>query len=161
MTHSVDYQPGESNTSLFGGNSNWRGPIWMPVNFLLVRALRRFHHYYGDDFKVECPTGSGKMMNLLEVSNEVASRIANIFKRDAQGRRPVYGTSEKFQSDPHWRDHIRFHEYFHGDSGAGVGASQQCGWTALVAKLIADISETRQQSVKPIPAKRIAVLARS
>jgi hypothetical protein len=157
MTHSVDYQPGESNTSLFGGNSNWRGPIWMPVNFLLVRALRRFHHYYGNDLQVECPTGSGKMMNLQEVSEEVASRIASIFRRDARGRRAVYGTSDKFQSDPYWRDYLRFHEYFHGDSGAGVGAAQQSGWTALVAKLIADISETRRQSVKPIRAKRIAV----
>jgi glycogen debranching enzyme len=157
MTHSVDYQPGESNTSLFGGNSNWRGPIWMPVNYLLVRALRRFHDYYGDEFQVECPTGSGRFMNLMQVSMEVATRIANIFRRDGHGRRPVYAGSEKFQNDPHWRDHLRFHEYFHGDTGAGVGAAQQCGWTALVAKLIADISIGKQQSLKPIKAKRIAV----
>ena len=132
----VDYLPAESNTGMFGGNSNWRGPIWMPVNALIIRSLLNFHLYYGDNFKIECPTGSGKMMNLFEVSKEIADRLAGIFARDAHGRRPVYGGTEKFQSDPHWRDHILFYEYFHGDNGAGLGASHQTGWTGLVAKMI-------------------------
>jgi hypothetical protein len=132
----VDYLPGESNTGMFGGNSNWRGPVWMPVNVLLIRALQNFYMYYGDNFKIECPTGSGKMMNLFEVSKEIADRLITTFTRDAQGRRPVYGGLEKFQTDPHWRDCILFHEYFHGDNGAGLGASHQTGWTGLVAKLI-------------------------
>ncbi len=132
----VDYLPAESNTGMFGGNSNWRGPVWMPVNALIIRALLNFYLYYGDNFKIECPTGSGKMMNLFEVSKEIADRLTRIFTRDADGRRPVNGGSEKFQSDPHWRDHILFYEYFHGDNGAGLGASHQTGWTGLVAKLI-------------------------
>ena len=132
----VDYLPAESNTGMFGGNSNWRGPVWMPVNVLIIRALLNFYLYYGDNFKIECPTGSGKLMNLFEVSKEIADRLCRIFLRDEHGRRPVYGGSEKFQSDPHWRDHILFHEYFHGDNGAGLGASHQTGWTGLVAKLI-------------------------
>jgi Glycosyl hydrolase family 63 C-terminal domain len=132
----VDYLPAESNTGMFGGNSNWRGPIWMPVNALIIRALQNFYLYYGDNFKVECPTGSGKMMNLFEVSKEIADRLARIFIRDEHGWRPVYGGTEKFQSDPHWRDHILFYEYFHGDNGAGLGASHQTGWTGLVAKAI-------------------------
>ena len=132
----VDYLPAESNTGMFGGNSNWRGPIWMPVNALIIRALLQFYMYYGDNFKIECPTGSGKLMNLFEVSEEIADRIARIFSRDEHGRRPVYGGTEKFQSDPYWRDHILFYEYFHGDNGAGLGASHQTGWTGMVAKLI-------------------------
>ena len=132
----VDYLPAESNTGMFGGNSNWRGPVWMPVNALIIRALLNFYLYYGDNFKIECPTGSGKMMNLFEVSKEIADRLSRIFTRNERGRRPVYGGSEKFQSDPHWRDHILFYEYFHGDSGAGLGASHQTGWTGLVAKTI-------------------------
>jgi hypothetical protein len=132
----VDYLPAESNTGMFGGNSNWRGPIWMPVNAMIIRALQNFYLYYGDNFKIECPTGSGKMMNLFEVSKEIADRLTNMFLRDNQGRRPVYGGTEKFQSDPHWRDHILFYEYFHGDNGAGLGASHQTGWTGLVAKII-------------------------
>ena len=138
--HSVSYEPGESSTGLFGGNSNWRGPIWMPVNYLLIEALRRFHNFYGDSFVVECPTGSGHLMNLAQVADEIARRLVNIFRRDGQGRRPVHGALEKFQNDPHWRDLILFYEYFHGDSGAGVGASHQTGWTALVAKMIAELS---------------------
>jgi hypothetical protein len=134
--HRVDYLPAESNTGMFGGNSNWRGPIWMPVNALIIRALLNFYLYYGDNFKIECPTGSGKMMNLFEVSKEIADRLISTFTRDARGRRPVYGGTEKFQSDPHWRDLILFYEYFHGDNGAGLGASHQTGWTGLVAKLI-------------------------
>ncbi len=132
----VDYLPAESNTGMFGGNSNWRGPIWMPVNALIIRALLNFYLYYGDNFKIECPTGSGKMMNLFEVSKEISDRLTRIFTRDEHGRRPVYGGTEKFQSDPHWRDHILFYEYFHGDNGAGLGASHQTGWTGLVAKTI-------------------------
>jgi hypothetical protein len=130
----VDYLPAESNTGMFGGNSNWRGPVWMPVNALIIRALQNFYLYYGENFKIECPTGSGKMMNLFEVSKEIADRLNRIFLRDARRRRPVYGGSEKFQTDPHWRDHILFYEYFHGDTGAGLGASHQTGWTGLVAK---------------------------
>jgi len=132
----VDYLPAESNTGMFGGNSNWRGPVWMPVNILIIRALMNFYLYYGDNFKIECPTGSGKMMNLFEVSKEISDRLTSIFLRDKHGRRPVYGGTEKFQTDPHWRDHILFYEYFHGDNGAGLGASHQTGWTGLVAKLI-------------------------
>jgi hypothetical protein len=132
----VDYLPAESNTGMFGGNSNWRGPIWMPVNVLIIRALQLFYLYYGDNFKVEFPTGSGNMMNLFGVSKEISNRLTRIFTRDEKGLRPVYGGSEKFQSDPHWRDYILFYEYFHGDNGAGLGASHQTGWTGLVAKLI-------------------------
>ncbi len=134
--HRVDYEPAESSTGLFGGNSNWRGPIWFPVNFLLIESLQKFHHYYGADFKVEFPTGSGQMMTLWEVAGELSRRLTRIFLRGADGRRPVYEGLEKFQNDPHWRDYIQFHEYFHGDNGAGVGASHQTGWTGLVAKLI-------------------------
>ncbi|MEI8013358.1 MAG: glucosidase [Nitrospira sp.] len=132
----VDYLPAESNTGMFGGNSNWRGPIWMPVNAMIIRALQNFYLYYGDNFKIECPTGSGNMMNLFEVSKEIADRLSRIFLRDEQGKRPVYGGTEKFQSDPHWRNHLLFYEYFHGDNGAGLGASHQTGWTGLVAKSI-------------------------
>ena len=132
----VQYLPAESNTGMFGGNSNWRGPIWMPVNALIIRALLHFHLYYGDEFKVECPTGSGKFMNLFEVSREIAERLAAIFECDAKERRPVYGGSTKFQTDPHWRDLLLFYEYFHGDNGAGLGASHQTGWTGLVGTLI-------------------------
>ena len=126
----------ESSTGLFGGNSNWRGPIWFPVNFLLIESLQKFHYYLGDGFKVECPTGSGKMMTLWEVAGEISRRLTQIFLRDADQRRAVFGGTEKFQNDPHWRDLIPFHEYFHGDNGAGIGASHQTGWTGLVAKLI-------------------------
>ncbi|HVP28489.1 MAG TPA: glucosidase [Myxococcota bacterium] len=132
----VDYLPGESNTGMFGGNSNWRGPIWMPVNAMIIRALLNFYVYYGDDFKIECPTGSGKMMNLFEVAKEISDRLAGIFLPSARGWRPVYGGTERFQTDPHWRDNILFYEYFHADSGAGLGASHQTGWTGVVAKLI-------------------------
>jgi hypothetical protein len=132
----VDYLPAESNTGMFGGNSNWRGPVWMPVNAMLIRALLNFYEYYGDSFKIDCPTGSGRLMNLFEVAKEISDRLTRIFLRDAQDRRPVYGGTEKFQSDPHWRDLILFYEYFHGDNGAGLGASHQTGWTGLVAKAI-------------------------
>ena len=132
----VAYLPAESDSGMFGGNSNWRGPIWMPVNALIIRALLHYFSYYGDNFKIECPTGSGKLMNLFEVAREIANRLTNIFLRDANGRRPVYGGTEKFQSDPRWRDHLLFYEYFHGDNGAGIGASHQTGWTGCVATMI-------------------------
>jgi len=132
----VDYLPAESNTGLFGGNSNWRGPIWFPVNILLIRMLLVTYQYYGNDFLVECPTGSGKQMNLFEVAREISNRLTRIFLRDGSGRRPVYGGTRKFQEDPHWKDHLLFFEYFHGDNGAGLGASHQTGWTGLVANLI-------------------------
>ncbi|HEY2462639.1 MAG TPA: hypothetical protein VGI32_01150 [Steroidobacteraceae bacterium] len=132
----VPYTPAESDNGIFGGNSNWRGPVWMPVNVMLIRALLNYYLYYGDKFKIECPTRSGKMMNLFEVSKEIADRLARIFLRNEEGRRPVYGGTEKFQSDPHWRDCILFYEYFHGDNGRGLGASHQTGWTGLVARTI-------------------------
>jgi len=132
----VTYQPGESDTGLFGGNSNWRGPIWFPVNFLIIESLQKFHHYYGDDFKVECPTGSGKYATILEVANELSRRLTRLFLRDENGKRPVFGDNDKFQNDPHFRDYILFHEYFHGDNGRGIGASHQTGWTGVVAKLL-------------------------
>jgi hypothetical protein len=134
--YSVDYEPAESSTGLFGGNSNWRGPVWFPVNFLIIESLQKFHHYLGEDFKVECPTGSGRMMTLWKVAAEISRRLSRIFLKDESGRRPVYGSIEKFQTDQNWRDHLLFHEYFHGDNGAGLGASHQTGWTGLVAKLL-------------------------
>jgi Glycosyl hydrolase family 63 C-terminal domain len=133
---SVEYLPAESNTGMFGGNSNWRGPIWIPVNALILRALYQFYQFYGDDFKIECPTGSGKMMTLYEVAMEINSRLSKIFLRDEKGRRAVYGGTEKFQNDPYWKDLILFHEYFHGENGAGLGASHQTGWTGVVAYLM-------------------------
>ena len=132
----VSYLPAESDTGMFGGNSNWRGPVWMPVNALLIRALMSFYLYYGDSFKIECPTGSGRLMNLFEIAREIANRLTRIFLRDESGRRPVYGGTEKFQADPNWKDYVLFYEYFHGDNGAGLGAGHQTGWTGLVAKLI-------------------------
>ncbi len=132
----VDYLPAESNTGMFGGNSNWRGPIWMPVNALIIKALLQFYLYYGDNFKIDCPTGSGNLMNLFEVAREIGHRLGRIFLRDEEGRRPVYGGTEKFQTDPHWRENIMFYEYFHGDNGAGLGASHQTGWTGIVAKIL-------------------------
>jgi hypothetical protein len=134
--YKVEYLPAESDTEMFGGNSNWRGPIWVPINVLIIRALLGFYLYYGDNFKVECPTGSGRIMNLFEVSKEIANRLISIFLPDEKGHRPVYGGTHKFQNDPHWKEHILFYEYFHGDNGAGLGASHQTGWTGLVGKLI-------------------------
>ena len=133
---SVSYQPAESLSGLFGGNSNWRGPIWFPVNYLIIESLQKFHHYYGDDFTVECPTGSGQMRTIAEVADELSARLGRLFLRDADGRRPVFGPDEKLQRDPHFRDYLLFYEYFHGDNGRGVGASHQTGWTGLVAKLL-------------------------
>ena len=141
MEYRVDYEPAESTTGLFGGNSNWRGPIWFPVNFLLIEALQKFHFFFGDRYKVECPTGSGQIFDLWDVAGQISHRLTRIFLRDKDGRRPVFGGTEKFQTDPYWRDLIPFHEYFHGDNGAGIGASHQTGWTALVAKLIQQYGE--------------------
>jgi hypothetical protein len=143
----VDYLPAESNTGLFGGNSNWRGPIWMPVNGLIIRALLNLYAYYGDEFKVECPTGSGNEMTLYEVAMDLIHRLRSIFERDAAGRRAVYGGTEKFQNDPYWRDHILFYEYFHGDDGAGLGASHQTGWTGTIARLIQMSGYLRSESL--------------
>jgi len=140
-TYSVHYEPAESTSPMFGGNSNWRGPVWFPVNYLLIESLQKFHHYLGDDFKVECPTGSGNWLTLWEVASELSQRLMQIFLPDARGKRPVYGDTNIFHQDPNWRDYILFYEYFHGDNGAGLGASHQTGWTGLVAKLIQQQSE--------------------
>jgi hypothetical protein len=136
QAYTVNYAPGDSDSGMFGGNSNWRGPIWMPMNMMLIRALLHLYLFYGDSFKVECPTGSGCQMHLFDVAREISRRLVGAFLRDSQGRRPVYGPWEKFQTDPHWRDHLLFPEYFHGDTGIAVGASHQTGWTGLVAMLI-------------------------
>jgi hypothetical protein len=133
---SVNYQPAEAESGLFGGNSNWRGPVWFPVNYLLVSALYRFADFYGDELKVECPTGSGRELRLDEVADELTRRLVGLFRQDGQGGRVFHGDSDKLRSDPHFRDHILFYEYFHGDSGRGLGASHQTGWTGLVAKLL-------------------------
>jgi len=151
VEHRVDYEPAESETGLFGGNSNWRGPVWFPVNFLIIESLQKYHQYFThdcdrDDFEVECPTGSGKMMNLWEVSQELSRRLIKLFLRGEDGRRPAYGGVEKFQRDQHWRDQILFFEYFHGDNGAGLGASHQTGWTGLVAKLIQQVYAGRREA---------------
>ena len=143
----VSYLPAESDSGMFGGNSNWRGPIWMPVNALIIRALLQYYAYYGNDFTVECPTGSGRQMNLYQVAEEISRRLANIFLRDKDGRRPVYGGSKKFQEDPHWRDYLLFYEYFHGDNGAGLGASHQTGWTGIVARTMHLFQTTTAEQV--------------
>jgi hypothetical protein len=135
-TLSVKYVPGDSDSWLFGGNSNWRGPIWFPVNYLLIESLQKFHHYYGEDFKVEHPTGTGLMRTLEEIADDLSTRLTRLFLRDDQGRRPIHGDHDRLQTDPHFRDHLLFHEFFHGDTGLGLGANHQTGWTALVAKLL-------------------------
>jgi hypothetical protein len=145
--YEVQYLPAESNNGMFGGNSNWRGPIWMPVNGLLIRGLIVMYTFYGDDFKVECPTGSGNYLTLFEVAKELSRRLSSIFLRDATGKRPVYGGTRKFQEDPHWRDYILFHEYFHGDNGAGLGASHQTGWTGIIARLLDMFARLRPEQV--------------
>jgi hypothetical protein len=141
---SVRYQPGESDSYLFGGNSNWRGPVWFPVNYLIIESLQRFHHYYGDDFKVEHPTGSGNMLTLREIASELSQRLIKMFKTNAEGKRPMYGDTELFQTNPEFKNHLLFYEYFDGDSGRGLGANHQTGWTGLVAKLIQPI-QTRKK----------------
>jgi hypothetical protein len=144
----VKYAPGESHTGVFGGNSNWRGPIWMPVNYLIVESLRRFYDYYGDEFKVECPTGSGRMMTLWEVAEEIARRLMRLCLRDKNERRPVFGNNSKLQTDPNFRDNVLFYEYFHGDDGHGLGASHQTGWTGLLANLMYEHGSPRSPLVK-------------
>jgi hypothetical protein len=139
--YTVAYEPAESRTGMFGGNSNWRGPIWFPVNYLLIESLQKFHHYHGDSLEVECPVGSGRMMNLGQVAAALSQRLSRLFLRDAGGSRPIYGRVEKLQNDPHFRDLVLFHEYFHGDTGYGLGANHQTGWTALVAKLLQQSGE--------------------
>lgn len=132
----VDYEPAESRSGTFGGNSNWRGPIWFPMNFLIIEALQRFHYYFGDELQIEFPTGSGRKLTLWQIAAELSRSLSSIFLRDASGCRPVYGSSERLQCDPYWRDLVCFFEYFHGETGAGLGAAHQTGWTALVAKLL-------------------------
>ncbi len=149
VEYCVDYVPGESNSGLFGGNSNWRGPIWFPVNYLLIEALERYHHFYGDALRVECPTGSGRMMNLQEVAGELNRRLAQLFLPDATGRRPCLGRDRRFADSPHWRDLVLFHEYFHPETGEGLGASHQTGWTALVARCLRDLGVRETAQVRP------------
>ena len=159
MEYRVDYEPGESSTGLFGGNSNWRGPIWFPVNYLLIESLQKFHHYLGDDFKVECPTGSGQYMTLWEVSQELSRRLTRIFLEDGRRTRPVHGSQAQYRDDPHWRDLVLFYEYFHGDDGSGVGASHQTGWTGLVAKLLQQSGEPEGPIEVSEPDESLAVPA--
>jgi hypothetical protein len=164
MEYRVAYEPGESSSMLFGGNSNWRGPVWYPMNYLLIESLQKFHYYLGDDFKVEFPTGSGRMLTLWEVAAELSRRLTGIFLRDEDGRRPVYGDLEKLQSDPHWRDLLLFYEYFHGDHGTGLGASHQTGWTGLVSKLLQQSGESpkrrRQKRTQSEPMASVPAMAR-
>jgi hypothetical protein len=158
--YEVQYLPAESNTGMFGGNSNWRGPVWMPVNGLIMRGLLQMYPFYGPEFKVECPTGSGKYMTLFEVAKEINRRLTSIFLRDANGKRPVYGGTKKFQEDPHWRDYILFYEYFHGDNGAGLGASHQTGWTGLIARSLDLFARLKPEDAMQAPANTMAELTR-
>jgi hypothetical protein len=143
----VPYLPGESDTGMFGGNSNWRGPIWMPVNALIIRALLQYYAYYGNAFQVECPTGSGKKMNLYQVAENISQRLTSIFLKEKNDQRPVNGGEKKFQEDPHWRDLIQFYEYFHGDNGAGLGANHQTGWTGVIARAMHLFATTSAEQV--------------
>jgi len=158
--YKVQYLPAESNTGMFGGNSNWRGPIWMPVNGLIIRGLLQMYPFYGPDFKVQCPTGSGRYLNLFEVAKEISRRLSSIFLRDASGRRPVYGGTKKFQEDPHWRDYILFYEYFHGENGAGLGASHQTGWTGLIARGLDLFARLKPEEALKESTKAIARMTR-
>ncbi len=155
-TYKVQYEPAESTTGMFGGNSNWRGPVWFPVNVLIIRALLQHYQYYGDGFTIECPTGSGNQMTLFEVAKEISRRLASTFLTDESGRRPVYGGTEKFQTDEHWRDLVLFYEYFHGDNGAGLGASHQTGWTGVVARLIQLFGELDAEAMLRIGGRPLA-----
>ena len=158
--YKVQYLPAESNTGMIGGNSNWPGPIWFPVNGLIIRGLLNMYPFYGNDFKVECPTGSGNYMNLYEVAKEIGRRTTSTFLRDANGRRPVYGGTKKFQEDPYWRDYILFCEYFHGDNGAGLGASHQTGWTGLAARSLDLFARVTAEDVLRAPKKIVADMTR-
>ena len=140
----LGYEPGEAVSSLYGGNSNWRGPVWMPVNVLIMHSLEQYHHYFGDRFRIDCPTGSGVKMNLMQVAGELGRRLSTIFLRDTNGERPVFGSNQLFNDDPHWRDLIPFYEYFHGDTGRGCGASHQTGWTGLIAPILMAIGAGEQ-----------------
>jgi len=142
----VDYVPGDGDSGSFGGNSNWRGPVWFPVNYLLIEALERYDHFYGDSFKVECPKGSGKMLRLSEVANELARRLSSIFVPDANGKRPCHGDDARFASDPAWKDLVLFHEFFHAENGRGLGASHQTGWTALVVRCLEQVAAAKSRS---------------
>jgi hypothetical protein len=147
----VRYQPGESQSGLFGGNSNWRGPVWMPLNYLIIESLQKFHHYYGDDFKIECPTGSGQMKTIRQVADELSRRLTRLFLKGEDGQRPVLKYHPMLASDPHFKDYVLFHEYFHGDTGRGVGASHQTGWTGLVAKLLQPRAHVRPKQPAQVP----------
>jgi hypothetical protein len=149
VPYRVDYVPAEGNTGLFGGNSNWRGPIWFPVNFLVLEALERYHHFYGAELTVECPVGSGRMLTLQEVALELETRLSRLFLADQSGRRPCHGDQPRYASDPHWKQLVLFHEYFDGDNGRGVGASHQTGWTALAVRCLEDIARRRETSATP------------
>jgi hypothetical protein len=155
--YSVSYLPAESDNGMFGGNSNWRGPVWLPINFLIIRALLNYYAYFGDDFVVECPTGSGRRVNLYQVAEEISSRIARTFLRNEHGERPVYGGTRVFQDDPHWRDLVLFYEYFHGDNGAGLGASHQTGWTGVVARMMHLFATTTPAQVLEIGQKAAVI----
>jgi hypothetical protein len=144
-TFEVNYWPAESQNGLFGGNSNWRGPVWFPINYLIIEALRHYHTFYGDGFKVECPTGTGNLLTLAEVADELSLRLTRLFTRNDNGERPIYGGRRIFQDDPHWRDYILFNEYFHGDNGAGLGAGHQTGWTGLVADLLQQMGQAKPE----------------
>jgi hypothetical protein len=156
-TYRVDYEPAESSTGLFGGNSNWRGPIWFPVNYLLIESQQKFDRYLGDDFRVEFPTGSGRMLTLWDVAAELSRRLSSIVLLDEQNRRPVYEGVTKFQTDAHWRDLILFHEYFHGDTGRGLGASHQTGWTGLILKLLQQSGEPREKKAEEASYAEVAL----
>jgi hypothetical protein len=158
--YKVEYLPAESNTGMFGGNSNWRGPIWMPVNGLIIRGLLQMFPFYGPDFKVECPTGSGKYMTLFEVAKEIGKRLSKIFLRDENGKRPVYGGTKKFQEDPYWKDYILYYEYFHGDNGAGLGASHQTGWTGVIARSLDLFARLTPEQALTTPGSAIAEMTR-
>ena len=160
QTFSANYQPGESDSAVFGGNSNWRGPVWAPINILIIHALLALYAYYGENFRIECPTGSGRQCNLFQVARMIAVRLLHIFLPDEYGRRPVFGGTEKFQTDPHWRDCLLFYEYFHGEDGSGLGASHQTGWTGVMAALLSIFGSLEEEELAELGMQEIpAILA--